>query len=83
MLERQGNLLKKMHSFTNSVISERKTKFIKSEDENENFYDEFGNKRKLAFLDLLLRSKINGKSLNHEEIREEVDTFMVGKLLIL
>ena len=30
----------------------------------------------MAFLDVLLQSTINGKPLSHNDIREEVDTFM-------
>lgn len=38
--------------------------------------DVIGTKRKLALLDVLLQSTINGNPLNDLEIREEVDTFV-------
>lgn len=38
--------------------------------------DDVGIRKKNAFLDLLLQSKIDGQPLSNQDIREEVDTFM-------
>ncbi|KAK7863477.1 hypothetical protein R5R35_010513 [Gryllus longicercus] len=66
-----------LHGFTTKVIQERKI-FLKNNssataDENK---DDFGVKRRLAFLDLLLEASKGGTVLSDEDIREEVDTFM-------
>lgn len=65
--KRQCRYLKILHGFTNSVIEARSRKL------NDERTDQ---KQKTTFLDLLLKSTINGKPLTKEEIREEVDTFM-------
>ncbi|XP_058145994.1 cytochrome P450 4V2 [Dasypus novemcinctus] len=62
--------LKILHTFTNNVIIERANE-MKS---NEGCW---GQNKRRAFLDLLLcATDDEGNKLSHEDIREEVDTFM-------
>ncbi|XP_037069468.1 cytochrome P450 4c3-like [Pollicipes pollicipes] len=68
----QDKALNFLHSFTQSVIRERKM-LLK---EGMNTPSETPSRKRLAFLDLLLSSAKNGALLTDEEIREEVDTFM-------
>ncbi|CAG9805216.1 unnamed protein product [Chironomus riparius] len=81
--KRQDELIKILHDFTDKVIVNRREELIKSKnnnlDENSNIIDEnedIGAKKKMAFLDVLLHSSIEGKALTNMDIREEVDTFM-------
>ena len=67
--------LKILHKFTNDVIQERKTESSNDSQEEEN-EDELGRKKRVAFLDLLIRESKGGTVLSDEDIREEVDTFM-------
>ncbi|XP_014711251.1 cytochrome P450 4V2 [Equus asinus] len=72
-------LLKILHNFTNNVIVERASEMKKDEERSRS--DDGGsapskNKRR-AFLDLLLNvTDDEGNKLSHEDIRQEVDTFM-------
>jgi cytochrome P450 family 4 subfamily V len=63
-----------LHSFTNQVIQERDQARQQSKQAGTT-EEHTGKKRRLAFLDLLLELKDEGK-LNYEDIREETDTFM-------
>ncbi|XP_001355223.2 probable cytochrome P450 4d14 [Drosophila pseudoobscura] len=74
--------IKAMQDFTNNVISERRDLLQKSisdgtyETTNASPLDDVGQKRRMALLDVLLQSSIDGAPLSNEDIREEVDTFM-------
>lgn len=58
-------------------ISARSVGELDAEAENStNFENDCGIRRKLALLDVLFQSTIDGKPLNDMEIREEVDTFV-------
>ncbi|EDW00775.1 probable cytochrome P450 4d14 [Drosophila grimshawi] len=73
--------IKSMQDFTDSVISERRYTLQKSlKESNQNSKsaedDDVGSKRRMALLDVLLQSTVDGQPLSNEDIREEVDTFM-------
>ncbi|GFS61340.1 cytochrome P450 4c3 [Nephila pilipes] len=70
-----------MDSFTRGVIRERKAYIIgemKSGTDMEEAFntDNFGTKRKKAFLDLLLSEHLSDPKFTEEDITEEVNTFM-------
>ncbi|KAM7350274.1 uncharacterized protein ACRADG_008889 [Cochliomyia hominivorax] len=70
--------IKLMHDFTENIIMERRKALEKSLNENSQIpdEDEFGQKKRMALLDVLLQSNVDGVPLSNEDIREEVDTFM-------
>ncbi|XP_065362919.1 cytochrome P450 4d1 isoform X1 [Calliphora vicina] len=66
-----------LHGFTEKIIVQRREELLKAKDtETQSQIDDVGSKRKMAFLDILLQSEIDGKPLSNLDIREEVDTFM-------
>ncbi|XP_044730897.1 cytochrome P450 4d2-like [Chrysoperla carnea] len=75
-----------LHSMTNKVIEERRQLLINDIKNNEvkdngpeKTKDDisFGEKKeKMVFMDVLLKSTIDGKPLTNSDIQEEVDTFM-------
>lgn len=71
----QEEALAILHGFTDKVIHERRAELIKKQHSGDDDND-IGIKRKMAFLDMLLMSSIDGNPLTNLEIREEVDTFM-------
>lgn len=69
--------LRILHDFTNNVIIQRRRNLL-----NGNYnvepceVNEIGMTKKMAFLDILLQSTIDGVPLTDTEIQEEVDAFM-------
>ncbi|EDW30777.1 GL13322 [Drosophila persimilis] len=80
MAKRQDSAIKVMHDFTENIIKQRRQALVsagKQEEEEEvKEDDDLGQKRRMALLDVLLQSTIDGASLSNDDIREEVDTFM-------
>lgn len=77
--KKEKEVMKILHNFTDSVIVARREELAKKIASNENLIDDendIGTKRKLALLDVLLQSTIDGKPLSNLDIREEVDTFV-------
>lgn len=72
---RERSAVKVLHSHTDAVI-DRKIEQLKNCDEKNEELNDSGTKKRMAFLDLLLKSTIDGIPLTREDIREEVDTFM-------
>ncbi|KAL1491450.1 hypothetical protein ABEB36_012048 [Hypothenemus hampei] len=72
--------LKVIHGFSNKVIEARKRELQNQPNpaslEQNNKTEVEGKKKKLALLDVLLNTTIDGQPLSQEDIREEVDTFM-------
>lgn len=72
---KQKKALQTLHGFTNEVIVQRREELKREIDMNDDI-DDIGIRKKRAFLDVLLKSTIDGRPLTDLEVREEVDTFM-------
>ncbi|CAH1183090.1 unnamed protein product [Phaedon cochleariae] len=69
--------LKVLHTHTDEVIDRRIRETQSQTSQNApNDESDLGVKKRLAFLDLLLKSTLDGQPLSRTDIREEVDTFM-------
>ncbi|XP_055711743.1 cytochrome P450 4d1-like isoform X1 [Phlebotomus papatasi] len=78
---REKKAIKVLHDFTDRVIVARRNELLHNgkSDENRNGHtgdDSLGIRKKMALLDVLLQSTVDGKPLTNMDIREEVDTFM-------
>ncbi|XP_075163187.1 uncharacterized protein LOC142235815 [Haematobia irritans] len=70
-----------LREFTHKVIKERRKALEQKlngvpEQKNTDDHNDIGLKKRMALLDVLLQSNIDGQPLTDEDIREEVDTFM-------
>ncbi|KAI8115367.1 Cytochrome P450 4d2 [Lucilia cuprina] len=76
--KRLNDSIKLMHDFTENIIMERRKTLEETLQKNSHIPDvnEFGQKKRMALLDVLLQSNVDGVPLSNEDIREEVDTFM-------
>lgn len=71
---RERKIAKILHRYTDNVIKSRKEELTTENSKTER--DEVGSKRKMAFLDLLLKSTLDGNALSNRTIGDEVNTFM-------
>uniref|UniRef100_W8BYC8 Cytochrome P450 4d2 n=3 Tax=Ceratitis capitata TaxID=7213 RepID=W8BYC8_CERCA len=70
--------IKLMHEFTERIIIDRRSALEETLANNStaSVDADVGAKPRMALLDVLLQSTIDGQPLSNEDIREEVDTFM-------
>lgn len=68
--------LQVLHGFTDDIIRKRRQELIEYNSASKNHPENEKRREKLAFLDILLQSVVNGELLTDLDIREEVNTFM-------
>ncbi|KAF2879875.1 hypothetical protein ILUMI_26305 [Ignelater luminosus] len=71
-------LLKKVHDFTDSVVKEKRLEYQRKLEEKQSLYQEDSTKRKSFLEHLIELSETTGENFTDEELRAEVDTFMVA-----
>lgn len=80
LYQQQQATLKILHNFTKKVIRDRRQELVSSRKNDSSMAngsrEDYGIKKKEVFLDILLKSNINGEPMTDSEILEEVDTFM-------
>ncbi|KAF9809868.1 hypothetical protein SFRURICE_002098 [Spodoptera frugiperda] len=76
MKNRQIKALKVLHGHSTKVIETRRQELKKANITTLDTSNDTGIRNKHAFLDLLLLGEIDGKKIDDESVREEVDTFM-------
>ncbi|XP_059607754.1 cytochrome P450 4d2-like [Phlebotomus argentipes] len=74
---REREIVRTLHKWTDRVIEKRREDLLQQKSAERMSEDaKVGLKDKLALLDVLLQTTIDGKALSNEDIREEVNTFM-------
>lgn len=72
----EADALRVLHGFTDGVIRKRRQELLGNNNDNDIHQENEYSQRKLAFLDILLQSSIDGKPLSDLDILEETNTFM-------
>lgn len=70
-----------IHEFVNNVIETRRNEIIqkqKTTTETKATEEDFGTKKRNALMDLLLQSNMDGEPLSNDDIKGEVNTFMLA-----
>lgn len=71
---KEKQIVKILQRYTDKVIDLRRKELKKENSEIE--ADDLGRKKKMAFLDILLKATLDGQPLSNETVRDEVNTFM-------
>ncbi|CAH0717323.1 unnamed protein product, partial [Brenthis ino] len=74
--KKQDEVLDILHSQTRKVIEARREELQNANITSLNANSDSGIRNKQAFLDLLLLAEADGKKVDDDHVREEVDTFM-------